>query len=469
MEERTGMGEVKQLRSKVAALEQLLEVSESVVREQSAKVELALEKFRGLLECVPDGIIIVDRVGRIVLVNYQVDKLFGYRREDLLGKPVEILLPEWFRRAHEEHRRRYAAKPEARPQGNGADFYGLRRDGSAFPVEVDLSPFKDEEGELVLAAVRDITVRKQIEEELRCARQLAEAASRAKSEFLANMSHEIRTPMNGVIGMTSLLLETSLTREQREFTETIRGSGETLLAIINDILDFSKIEAGRLALESIPFDLRGTIEEVTDLLGASARGKGLDLLVRYPDATPSRVVGDPCRVRQLLLNLAGNAIKFTERGHVLIEVRCDPEAAGSSRFTVSVEDTGIGIPPERLSGLFEVFSQMDVSTTRKYGGTGLGLAISKRLVQLMGGRIWVKSAPGEGSTFSFALTLPVEAGTAEEPGSLLDLAGIRVLVVDDNEVNRRLLEEQLGMWGLRVSSATSGAEALGLLREAYRA
>ena len=348
------------------------------------------------------------------------------------------------------------------------DVDGVTRHIYATAMPIKSHDNRVDEAILMLQDLTDLEVLRRSEEASKRAKVAAESASRSKSEFLANMSHEVRTPMTGILGMTGLLLDTDLTPEQQDYVRIVQSSGEALLTIINDILDFSRIEAGRLTIDPIPFDLVGAIDEVVALIAERAEEKRIELIVRYAPDVPRRVIGDAGRIRQVVMNLVGNAIKFTHEGHVLINIeRLDGDDA-SARMRISVEDTGIGIAPDKLDAVFEKFTQADGSITRRYGGTGLGLAITKQLVELMQGEISVTSTPGCGSTFAFALSLPLDREAPIEPPQLENLEGVRVLVLHRHEKVRGVLDEQVASWRARVTGVATGAEAIAEMEAAYR-
>jgi PAS domain S-box-containing protein len=421
----------------------------------------------------PVAITTADRNGTVLSWNPAAQRLFGHTAEEAIGRNLDVMVttPE-LRAEGESITRRTVAGERIH-----AITQRRRKDGTPVDVEVYAVPADVHgAGASYVAIYHDITELKRTEEALRQAKAAAEAANQAKSAFLATMSHEIRTPMNAIIGMTSLLLDTVLTAEQEEYAETVRTSGDALLTIINDILDFSKIEAGRIELESQPFDVRDCVESALGLVAARAAEKGLEIGCLIEGGTPPAIVGDDTRLRQVLVNLLSNAVKFTEEGEVVVTVSPGEDDGRLREVHITVRDTGIGIPADRMDRLFKSFSQVDVSTSRRYGGTGLGLAISRRLCELMGGRIWVESpapageagtpAGGPGSVFHFTIRVP-EAPAIERAYRQPvqgGLEGRRVLVVDDNATNRRILALQVRGWGMEADSTGSPGEALEWVR-----
>jgi two-component system sensor histidine kinase/response regulator len=443
---------------------------------------------RAIIENALDGIITIDHCGNIIEFNPAAERLFGHEREAVLGRPiVELLIPPSLRERQQHAWERFQATGEWPWIGQRVETVGLRADGSEFPIELAITVLHPRQPPLLTAYVRDISPLKRAALTLERAKAAAEAASQAKSDFLANMSHEIRTPMNGILGMTQLALDTELTAEQREYLEMVKASADGLLTVINDILDFSKIEAGKLELDPVAFELRDTLADTLRSLSLRASAKDLELACHVPADVPDYVVGDPARLRQVLLNLVGNAIKFTEQGEVVVRVRLDRanadhqeqasftpvvlEPNGDITLHFAVSDTGIGIPPDKLPYIFDPFVQADTSTTRRYGGTGLGLTITGRLVEMMGGRLWAESVPGQGSTFHFSLRLKLQDRSPSRllPRRPLDLEGIPALVVDDNSTNRRILEEQLNNWLMKPAAVANARQALAELAAAASA
>ncbi|MDG3005465.1 hybrid sensor histidine kinase/response regulator [Paludisphaera mucosa] len=432
------------------------------------------ERFRGAFDSAAIGMALVAPDGRWLKVNEALCEIVGYPPEELLGRTFQdVTYPEDVEADQEEARRLLAGETSSYRMEKRY----LRKDGRVVWVMLSVSLVRDGEGAPLhfVAQIEDVTARRLFEVELRRARDEAMDASRAKGEFLANMSHEIRTPMNGILGMTELALDTDLTAPQREYLGLVKASADSLLDVINDILDFSKIEAGKLRLDPAPFALRDHLDETLKTLAPRAHSKGLELSGRIAPELPDALEGDSGRLRQILVNLVGNAVKFTEAGEVAVSVEAwEPERglpSGEVGLHFSVRDTGIGVPAAKQAGIFEPFEQADGSTTRRYGGTGLGLAITVKLVEMMGGAIWVESEPGEGSTFHFTARMSARQGCPKvrEEARPERLLGLPILVVDDNRTNLRILEELLTHWGAEPTLAAGGAAGLSALRAAKSA
>ncbi len=418
-------------------------------------------QFRDLLENAPDSMVIIDETGQIVLVNRQTEILSGYHRDELIGNKLEMLMPKHTHSEYPKDWKRYFAESCAGTLSELVDITILSKDGREAPAEVSLSPLCTGDGMWVSAAVRDVTARKQMETDLIEAKDRAEEAAQAKSDFLANMSHEIRTPMNSIIGMSHLALQTNLTDKQFNYVDKVHRSAEFLLGIINDILDFSKIEANRLELDNSDFYLDSLLNNLAHIVGLKAEEKGLELLFNVAPDVPPIIIGDALRLGQVLTNLGANAIKFTEKGEVVISVTKVEEIADKVTLSFSVADTGIGMSAAQQQRLFRPFSQADVSTTRKYGGTGLGLVISKKLTSMMGGEISVESKLEQGSCFSFTATFGRSQATSDlvvQPPPTLGV--LKVLVIDDNSTSRQILESMLISLGFIVEVCADGLEAI---------
>lgn len=384
------------------------------------QAEMLESRFRGFLDAMPDAVIIVDRAGRMLMTNTQAHALFCYSRAELLGQPVELLVPRRLARAHESYRASYFAEPRVRPMGAGRELYGSRKDGSEFPVEISLSPMEANGEILVVSTLRDVSDRKSLEENIRRKNQELEAqnrrveeANRMKSDFLANMSHELRTPLNSILGFAELMHDGRVgpvAPRHQEFLGDILSSGRHLLRLINDLLDVAKIEAGKLEFCPVEIDLGPLIAESTAMLRAVAEQRCVELSTSV-DPGLGIVVVDSVRLQQVLYNYLSNALKFTAEGGK-VAVRAAPEAPAS--FRIEVEDTGIGVAPERLHRLFVEFEQLESGASKRYPGTGLGLALSKRLIERMGGSVGVRSAPGRGSTFYLSLPIRPKQASGEE-------------------------------------------------------
>lgn len=454
-----------------------LDTELSVARRQGADLQRELEDLKSLNDTMSllalvasktdHAVVILDQLGNVEWVNDAFVRITGYELREVVGKPPA----EFLHGAKTDEESLQEIDNALRNQHSlNQEILQYRKDGRTYWASTSLTPVLDDSGLLTrwIAIFSDATRRRQAQESLEAAKEAAEAASRTKSEFLANMSHEIRTPMNAIIGMTELALGTELTAEQREYLLTVKQSSDALLRLLNDVLDLSKIEAGKLQIEWVPFRLPELLHETMKALSVRAAKKGLETAWRFPPDGPEQLVGDPIRLRQILFNLVGNAIKFTKKGEVVVTV--DPQWQTETEVALhfAVADTGIGIPADRLQQIFEAFTQVDSSTSRRFGGTGLGLTISSQLIDLMGGRIWVQSKVGKGSTFHFSLRfgLPETQEPPDEPPSRGHLAGKSVLVVDDNATNRRILKECLQNWGMQPTAALNGRSALAELQRA---
>jgi hypothetical protein len=450
--------------------EQYIAIRTDITDRKRMETQLSeqLHLVEELIEAIPLPVYLKDTLGRYIRLNRAFEDFFHIRRENYIGRTLhDLLSPEDARVHAEKDAELFAAKGtqsyEAMVHSCDGEIHDAiyrkavltRRDGSVSAL---------------LGVIVDITDRKQAEREVVRAKEAAEAASRAKSDFLANMSHEIRTPMNGVIGMTDLALDTELTAEQREYLSIAKSSAESLLTVINDILDFSKIEAGKLQVENIAFDLHRLVADVLKPLAMRAHEKGIELISEVIHTVPRFVLGDPSRIRQVLVNLVGNAIKFTDRGEITLTTDLMQQQHGHAIIHFAVRDTGIGIAEDKQDLIFDAFSQEDTSTTRKYGGTGLGLSICRRLVELMGGRIWLHSQLGEGSTFHFSVELQLAEPSASATGQLITRHSLRearpmlnILLVEDHPTNQKLALGLLEKWGHQATLAQNGQEAIDIL------
>lgn len=449
-----------------------------------AALEESEARLQTILNSVVDAIICIDDRGIIESFNYAAERIFGYSAKEVIGKNVNILIPEGSHKTqHDDYLTQHSQPGHSAVMGREREIQAQHKDGGIFPVEIALNEVQVSGKRKFVGVIRDITERKKSDEkviqytdrlewahyETQQARREAERANKAKSVFLANMSHEIRTPLNGIIGMTELLLNTELTEQQDKFANRIYSSGELLLTIINDVLDFSKIEAGEMKLEVIPTNIQELIDKVVGILQPKADQKGLAVDIRYADNTPLDIIGDPIRLGQIIMNLVGNALKFTEKGSVSIRVQSTDLAKTGATLLFEVADTGRGIAEEHLGSIFDKFAQGDVSTTRKFGGTGLGLAICKQLVEMMGGKIGVHSEIDKGSTFWFEITFPLARPYSQDLMKVYEkFHNVKIMIVDNIEINCNIIEEYADSWGMEYKSCSTAANALSALKNAKK-
>ncbi|VAV84647.1 hypothetical protein MNBD_DELTA01-1854 [hydrothermal vent metagenome] len=447
-------------------------VAQDITSKKASDIELKDRetRLRAVLDNAIDGIVVINEWGLINSFNPAAEKIFGYPATEVLGEEITMLMPSGYKEKHTTALRRHIRTGKSTILGKSVEVEGLTKDGRVFPLELNITELSIGDQKFFTGILRDISQRKKVEEELIKAKLEAEGANHAKSAFLASMSHEIRTPMNAIIGMSDLLYETELNEEQREYVQTFRRAGSALLSLINDILDLSKIEADHIELDNTDFDLREVIEKTCEVVATTAHEKGLEIAYRISHKVPLKLIGDPTRLGQILINLFSNAIKFTGEGEVVAEIFPGSEAPvqeGMTSIQFNIRDSGIGIATDSIDKIFEKFTQADSSTTRRYGGTGLGLTICKKLAELMGGTIWVESIEGQGSTFSFTVMMGISELTSKDDSiQAADLQGLSAIIVDDNATNRLILKETLTGWGMTSAEAVSGKEALSMLHNA---
>ncbi len=431
------------------------------------------DRFKGFLESAPDAIVIVNMAGTIQIINSQTEKLFGYNREEIIGKEVEVLMPSKYKNVHLKHRQNFSTDPKARAMGKGMDLFGQHKDGKVFPVAISIGKLETEKGFFVAATIRDISYEKEIEraliqakESAEKAKQIAEDAMLAKQTFLSNMSHEIRTPMTAIIGFAKVVLKTDLTEKQKEHITAIKTSSDALLVLINDILDLAKVDAGKMTFDLLPFNLKSSISIMLHLFDIKFQEKSLKLITKFDNTIPEILLGDSVRLNQIMLNLVSNAVKFTNEGEITVSAILKSEDEDNVNVEFVVADTGIGIPENMLATIFENFEQATTSTARLFGGTGLGLAIVKKLVGKQGGAIEVKSKIGEGSTFSFVLNFkkckaetPLFTGLTEIELNK-DVKNLKILVVEDAALNQLLIKILLDDFGFERDIAANGKIAI---------
>lgn len=435
-------------------------------RQSEQQQTLVSQKLEAILDTAADGIVTIDKQGRILSFNQAAQRMFGYTEKEAIGMPVEMLMPAKQAAVHQHHIDSYLATGHGKIIGVtdkdgrlGRELQAVDKQGQPFPILLSIARVETTEGVLFSGLIKDISIQKKAELELINAKEQAELAAKSKSEFLAVMSHEIRTPMNGIIGMLDLLLENDLNHSQSHQAYLAHSSALSLLALLNDVLDFSKIDANKLDLEKQHFNLRHMLGDFAESMAASLTNPNVEIILDTIDVEHSMILGDSTRIRQIFSNLVSNALKFTEQGEVVITARLNEHDDTTWRLDASIRDTGIGIPSNRLNSLFDKFSQVDTSTTRRYGGTGLGLAIVKKLCQIMHGDVSVSSSVGQGSEFSFHILVD-KSDQATKVIPSVDISKLDILVVDDNAINREAIVRQMQYWGAKAISAASAAEAI---------